>query len=341
MTFETAEAVFQYAVEVAHRLKAREVVELNLYGGEPFLNFSVVRRLVELARRIVGCRVTIFTNGATATTSQVTWCRVNSVHHRRSTAGSPLAASTTRPGDYTARWLDEGVLWQDHSATHRMTVTPATAHYVCHSVRWLHLHGHYGPIDLATDDYAAWTPEAQVAYSDQIKKLAREFVRQYKRGFVLGVENFSNFGRALFGQGGASVLGCGACWNTLGITWDSRIVSCHRAFREPAESPLCGGTLADLLAGRPTHFGPAVVGTIRGWADGGVPELCASCDARAACPQGCLHVAWKSHAAFVVENTFRCVPTRLYAAAAREINEELGGDWWRKPATVCQPFVEE
>jgi len=318
MSRETADVVVRYLN--AHNTPLVPA-ELNLYGGEPFLNFEIVQHLVASSN----ARATIFTNGASAEPWQIAWCIANGVRPKRSTAGCPEAAELTRPGGYTERWLAEGELWQDHADARRLTVTPETAPCVRQSVLWLRGKGYKGSVDLATDDYAAWPTGAQEAYSDQLALLAKDCLDEVRAGRPVWVENFSSFGRAIFAQSRVTIFGCGAGWNTWGVTWDGRIVPCHRFFREPGGSPFGGGALKMVLPGGVPRFGEVVVKAVDGWARGVERVECLACSARQCCSRGCLHV---QRAAGGMPD-HRCRFTRLYAGLARWINDESRiPRWW-------------
>jgi len=323
MSRETAAQVLAYIRRKESRQRPWDKVELNLYGGEPFLNFPIAQELAQEAQDAFGARVTIFTNGATATPEQVAWCLENSVLPKRSTAGCPEAAELTRPGDYTDRWLAEGALWRDFGVARRLTVTPKTARYVAQSIHWLHAQGYWGAVDLATDDYATWYPREVAAYSRNLKQLAREFVHQYRGGHVLGVENFLNFGRVIFGQSATKIMGCGAGWNTNAIDVRGRISPCHRFLREPQESPLCQNSISDILSGVVLGFGPAYAAWLSDCYHGRETEECRRCQARQCCQHGCLHVSLAACGTYNKSPAARCTFTRLYALLAHWIQDKL------------------
>ena len=316
---------------------AHRKVIINLYGGEPFLNWPMVQYLGTTP----SAKVNIFTNGATAERDQIDWCRTNGIVPRRSTAGCPEAAALTRPGDYTQRWLSEGSRWLDTASTHRLVAIPETARHLRRSVSWLHQEGYYGPVDIATDNYATWGRSEAAIFDHEMHVLAREFVKQYKAGKILGIENFANFGRAIYGQVGRMVLGCGAGWNTWGVTWDGRIVACHRCFREPPESALSGGRLCDILSGDRPSFGPDLVDQVAGWATAREESECLKCKARQCCPRGCLHLSSAVNGKPGASVHSWCRFTRVYARLARWIESELPDErWWEKRPTPCDSLLE-
>ena len=320
MTRETADAVLRYIDRQRDFHPAWRPMELNLYGGEPFLNFPIVQWLVDGLTEPRIC--TIFTNGATATSEQVAWCQERGVTHKRSTAGCPDAAALTRPGTYTERWLREGEWWGDYAATHRLTVTPATARYVRKSVAWLHDNGYRGPIDLATDDYVEWPAEAQAAYEKQLTWLADESIESFPAGHAVALENFTNFGRCIFGQPDVMVLGCGAGRNTVGIRWDGNaVLPCHRFFRTAGEWP--------SLSDSEPRFSYIFQERFAADADGWETDQCNCCCARQCCPHGCLHVSLVTGGDMTSHPEHRCRFIRHYAKLARQINAALAPKrWW-------------
>ena len=336
MTHDTAELVWRYLREQANFWPPSKPMELNFYGGEAFLNFPIVQYLTEASEQHVPAVLTIFTDGATANPEQIAYCREHHIFPKRSTAGCPQAAALTRPGDYTERWLEEGRLWGEYGATHRLTVTPATAPYILGSVHWLHVMGYYGDVDIAADEYADWSPDVLEIYEDQMVELAYLFVEQFRHGRVLAVENFSRFGRVLFGQSQATMLGCGAPWNTAGINVLGQITTCHRCFREPAGSPLHGGSLTDAWIG--PHYPEALANHIYGWAVRHERTDCQECNARQACQRDCLHLSWTMAHNLDASVPVRCRMIRLYVRLARWINEQLSDcQWWNKRPT--QPIL--
>ena len=332
MTEETAEQAIAYMTARRSKLPPYGQIELNLYGGEPFLNFPIAQKLVESCP---WARSTIFTNGATATPSQIAWCRDYGVTAKRSTGGCPESSEIIRPGEfYVNRWISEGRLWgeNEYAATHRLVVTPATAHTVCKSVAWLRKWGYYGDVDLAADDYVSWPKEATAAYKGQLRTLAESVVEQYNAGHVLGIENFRNFGRSIFGQGGVMVIGCGAATNTIGIAWDGLITPCHRFFRDRAGC----GTLGEVLLGNPVRFACDVEGTIETWKSGQERSECQDCSARQPCARGCMHVAAMTCGTLNGSPIARCNFIRMYAHFARWIADRLPNiKWWEQASTPC------
>jgi radical SAM protein with 4Fe4S-binding SPASM domain len=304
-------------------------VNVNFYGGEPFLNFGAVQFIAIHAP----AQFTIFTNGATATTEQVKWCQEHGIVPKRSTAGCPEAAALTRPGGYTDQWLAEGELWGDKGETHRLTVTPATAPYVTRSIAWLPQQGYRGQVDLATDDYAQWPTEAQAVYASELHQLTQLSIEHFRRGEPVGIANFTAFGRAIYGQSGAMVMGCGAGWETIGITWDGYVCLCHRFLRAVRAKPL---HLKDVLAGEPLWFGSGFRDRLADVTAGNEDSACKVCVARQCCPHGCLHVSYKLAGRYSYQPAHRCNFIRLYQNCAAEIHKALSPldpKWWEREAT--------
>jgi radical SAM protein with 4Fe4S-binding SPASM domain len=304
-------------------------INVNLHGGEPFHAFPIMQRIVESST----ARFTVFTNGATAARDQVNWCRVNHIGVQRSTAGCSEAAALTRPGDYTARWLERGAWWRDYGYSHRLTVTPATAPFVCESVRWLREHGYYGPVDLATDDYTPWPVEAQHEYEQQLDQLAEIVIAHAYADRWVATETFQNFGRAIFGQPNITVMGCGAGWETVGISVDGFVSPCHRFMRDKTLPRIA---LADILAGKERRFGKAFDGWFTDICEQKERSECLSCEARQSCPRGCPHVSYATAGNFTTQPPHRCRFIRAYRRAAMKIDAALKDRlprWWENKPT--------
>ena len=333
MSSETAEEVARYVKQLAAH--HGYTINVNLYGGEPFLNFWGVQYLCYLVANFP-VQFTIFTNGATATSDQIAWCKAHGISPKRSTAGCREAAELTRPDGYTDQWLSEGELWGDKGDAHRLTVTPTTAPYLMRSVHWLRHNGYYGPIDIATDDYATWPPAALEEFGIQLGWAANQFAADFQRGKVLPIENFSNFGRAIFGQPDAMVLGCGAGWETIGITVDGHIAPCHRFFRTWWR---LRQTITELLDGYQVDFGPSFTARLSDISSGREESDCRTCEARQCCQHGCLHVSYRTGGNFTHQPSHRCQFIRLYRQLAIKIHAAISPidpRWWERTATQLE-----
>lgn len=339
MTEDTARQVVRYIADCAQSDPLWKAMHVNFYGGEPVLNFPVVRYIATELDVALGTRplhLNLFTNGASATDGQVAECRDMQIIPRRSTAGCPEAASLTRPGDYTERWVNEGKLWQDYDSPHRLVVTPETAHHLASSVRWLHSEGYYGPVDVSTDDYAYWPQEAAEAIRDEIGWLAGEFVAQHREGRMLGIENFTQIAKALYGRPGTISLGCGAGGNTVGITWDGYIVPCHRFFREPYPYGH-----SHILDGGAPSFGDDFTAYREDCACGHEHHRCRKCPAREGCSHGCPHVSLHTMGVLGQSPRIRCDTTKTWVTETRWIDSMLrprDDQWWTRTPTPCNVF---
>lgn len=298
----------------------------HLYGGEPFLSFETMRRLVA---GTPGVSWTVFTNGITAQPWHIEWCRQHRIVPRRSIP----------PRSKRNQWLSEGILWEDYDLPHRLTVTPATASDVFSTIRWMHKRGYYGPIDIATDDYSEWDEDSIEIFENEITALSMEFIYQYGQGKMFGIENLINAGRCLYGQGEQFIIGCGAGWNTWGITRHGTIVPCHRFFRTGEGFPPIGGSVWDFLEGRQITFGSPIIEAISSWSRGSERRQCRVCEARMSCQRGCLHVSQEVFNNYESCPSHRCRFTQLFARAAKWIHDAIGKEpWWKRPVGQCPTF---
>ena len=328
MEYETADAVLDLAATLT------PPVNLNFTGGEPFLNWPTIPYIREQAEhRGIVANFTIFTNGAAASVGQVEYCLEHRILPRRSTAGCQEAADLVRNHHYTKRWLAEGERWRDYADTHRLVVTAQTARYVLQSVRWLHENGYYGPIDLAADEYATWSLEVEEALCSDLQGLTEAYVTTYRSEHPVRVENFEKMGKSLYGQGDTISLGCGASCETVGVTWDGRLVPCHRFFRDTENQS--STNLAAAIRGEPIIFGPSWAFWINDNASGWEEDKCRACEARQCCTHGCPHLSLTVGKSIHYRHPFRCNVTRFFKSLVDQIHAALSPvnpRWWERSA---------
>lgn len=344
MSMEVAEQVLQYIALLARSLPKNRHISLCLFGGEPFLNFPVVQYLIEEAdKRGLPTGRAIFTNGATAKPEQIEWCKTHRIISKRSTAGCPESAALTRPGDYMERYHAETKLWDDYHRPRRICIIPANAQYIMDNVRYFYRMGYWGMLDFATDDYADWTVEQMKVYKDQTERLAKEFVRQFHLGHIMGNEVLQLYGKKMFKHGLTMTLGCGAGWGLQGISWEGYVLPCHRMFGEQRDSPMCGGKLSDVLAGKPATFGQELREHIYACANRQEQEQCRKCVARQCCQHGCRHLSWAKFHDLSKTPEVRCEFTRHWRRLASWVHSQLGNfepAWYERRATKCGPIPD-
>lgn len=349
MTRETADLVLQYIEHILACIKGeRRHISVCLFGGEPFLNFDVMRYFVEECdRRQYPVGRAVMTNGATATPEQVRWCLQHRVVAKRSVGGCPEACALTRPGDYLDRYLAESLIWNDYHRPRRVTTIPETAKFLMQTVKFFYGKGYWGSLDFSTDDYAQWQPEQIAEYKSQTERLSREFVRQYRNGRVLGNEMLQVYGRKIYGTSKVMTIGCGAGHGLQAVTWDGYLLPCHRMLREPRTSVMCGGHLRDVLCGKPPRFGSELQDDIFRCSSGIVPKQCEGCEATQCCQHGCRHLAWATSGVLDKVPEVRCIFTRHWRRLALLVHSQLGNaqiggkPWWEARPTRCLPIPED
>jgi uncharacterized protein len=345
MSPEVAAQIVEYVSQLSTDLPPRKRVALNFFGGEPFLNFAVVQQIILAAeKRQLPIGKAIFTNGATATPEQVAWCREHDVLSKRSVGGCPEACQHTRPGDYLQWYERESAWWDDYHRPRRITTIPETAKYLMQSMKYFYSKGYYGSLDFATDDYADWPLEAIDEYKVQTERLAKEFVRQFKLGCVLGNEVLQLFARKIFANSQTMTIGCGAGWGLQAITFDGYLMPCHRFLNEPRDSVMCGGKLSDFLAGNTPQFGKDLYQYAHLCSKGVESPQCRECETRQSCQHGCRHLSWVTSGDFWKTPDVRCIFTRHWRRLAIWVHSELAlfdPKWFEREATKCQPIPEE
>jgi radical SAM protein with 4Fe4S-binding SPASM domain len=224
---ETAEQVLQYIAMLSKSLPKNRHISLCMFGGEPFLNFEVMKYVVEEAdKRKLPTGRAVMTNGATATPDQIEWCKSHRIIPKRSATGCPEACELTRPGTYLERYHAESAHYSDYGRPRRITVIPETAGYMMQTIRYFQEKGYWGMLDFSTDDYADWSDDAIQTHKDQLTRMAHEVVRQFRLGHVLCNEVLFLVARKAFESGRIISVGCGAGWGLQAITWDGYVVPC-------------------------------------------------------------------------------------------------------------------
>jgi radical SAM protein with 4Fe4S-binding SPASM domain len=227
MSMETAKQVLQYIALLAKKLPPKRHIAMCMFGGEPFLNFEVMKYIVEECdRRKLPTGRAVMTNGATATPEQIQWCKTHRITPKRSATGCPEACALTRPGNYLDRYHAETALYGDYGRPRRITVIPETAAYLMGTLRYFTKLGYFGMLDFSTDDYADWSDAAIAEHKSQLTRMAKEIVRQFRLGYVLHNEMLFLVAKKAFETSRVLSIGCGAGWGLQAITFDGYVVPC-------------------------------------------------------------------------------------------------------------------
>jgi len=346
MDASVCDLVLEYTKRLAmyyEPLQGTQPIHWNLFGGEPFVAFSVIQYLVAEAKiQQLPVEIEVYTNGAAATAEQISWCRKHKIAPKRSVGGCPEACAVTRPGSYLRRYEAATPLWDDWGTMRRVTLVPGTEQYLMRTLKYFYDRGYWGGIDFVTDDYADWAPEQIATLKEQITRLAHEFVWQFKTGYVMYNERLQIMGQWLFQEPQRLNLACGAGWGTQAITSDGYVVPCHRWLREPRDSPFCGGKLEDVLKDGP-KFGQIFVDAVLSASRLEETDECRACSARYSCQHGCYHLSWVKGGDLKKTPTVRCEVYRHYIEMAKWVHAELAPldkFWYLCTAERCSAISE-
>lgn len=349
MSREVCDQVLDYTRRLAMHHEPQQgpsPINWNLFGGEPMEAFEVIEYLVTNAeRQHLPVNVEIFTNGAVGTYEQIKWCLAHGIKPKRSVGGCPEMCALTRPGDYLQRYEERSPAWDDWGAMRRVTIVPGTEMHVMRTLKYFYDRGYWGGIDFVTDDYADWTDAQIETLKGQLTKLAEEFVRQFQAGHVMYNERLQIMAQWLFQQPRQLNIACGAGWGTQSISWDGFIFPCHRFLREPRDSPFCGGTLADAIAGNGPTFGEPFTAAVVSASKFEETDECKACSARYSCQHGCYHVSKLACGGDLGKTPrIRCEIYRYYIQLAKWVHGELAAldpIWYLCTCEPCLPISTE
>ena len=154
-----------------------EVVEIQFMGGEPLLEFPLIKECAEWlwSTPITDKQMMLFapTNGTLLTNDMKEWFAKNKdrIHLGLSFDGDMAMQNANRSSSFHNVDLDFFVkTWPNQSV--KMTISPDTISNMADGVKFLHQIGFkYISADLAMGDSVGWTKEKHCIYQTELKKL--------------------------------------------------------------------------------------------------------------------------------------------------------------------------
>lgn len=236
---EVAEQAVQFLME--HSYEEKDVT-LVLFGGEPFLNWKVLRHLVEYSveegqKRGKRVHFSLTTNGTLLTAEQMEFLNRFAVGVSVSMDGTKEAHDRNRPmaggqGSYDRVSRNVGQLMKTHrSAPVGTRVTVAKGfERVEQSLQHLLSKGFY---EVGFAPVTETNPERMLADEDlfellrQFEEIADQYVEHASHGEYLGFSNLTNILKELH-MGTNKAYGCGAGLGFFAVSPDGNLYLCHR-----------------------------------------------------------------------------------------------------------------
>lgn len=264
MPDDVAERALDLALDAAH---ARgEPLEIQLFGGEPLLEWNAVVRVATRAReraaeRGIRIALQLTTNGTLLDADRVRALAALGVHVALSLDGTERAQNASRPTRGGGPSYAAASAALDHLlASGRpfdviTVVSPETVGDLAPGVRALLDRG-VDRLTLNPSWSSPWTDAELAVLEAQLVEIAALVVAWFRRGRAVAVQPFDSaiVARATGGPRGSLGAGCGAGVSSFAIAPSGRIHGCARAVGEddPARAigHLDGGLDADRVAAR-------------------------------------------------------------------------------------------
>ena len=240
MSFEVGKAAFDYLI--AHS-GTRKNLEVDFFGGEPTLNFEVVKQLVEYGRSIEkqhnkNFRFTFTTNGVKVTDEIMDFCDkemsnvVMSLDGRRE-VNDRMRVNKNGDGCYDKivpifrKWADRR---NQQNYYIRGTYTKFNADFASDIIHMADLgfkEISIEPVVASPDEPYALSYDDLATLKNQYDILAKEMIRREKKG-----KGFNFYHYMIDLEGGPCIVkrisGCGVGTEYMAVTPDGDIYPCHQ-----------------------------------------------------------------------------------------------------------------
>ena len=180
MSMEKAKSIIQEQIKASD--DNYEAIEIQFMGGEPLLEFPLVKECAEWlwSTPITDKQIVLFapTNGTLLTDDMKGWFVKNKdrIHLGLSFDGDMAMQNANRSSSFQNVDLDFFVkTWPKQSV--KMTISPETISNMAEGVKYLHRKGFkYISADLAMGKFIGWTKEKLGIYQTELKKLVEFYL---------------------------------------------------------------------------------------------------------------------------------------------------------------------
>ena len=202
MSFETARLGMDLAIAEAWRMEG--AVDLGFFGGEPLLEWDLLRRCYDYMQEHgpaepAPVRYGLTTNMTLLTADKLEWLLERNFKLGLSIDGSPTMHDTNRcfasgRGSHSAvlpalEWVNAHPALRCEAIC---VVTPSNVHLLAEGVQWLHEHFR-GSIGLNLDYWSEWTDEQFAVFEAQYEQVMQLVLTSYRDGAkLLALKNFED-----------------------------------------------------------------------------------------------------------------------------------------------------
>jgi len=273
-------------------------LRLNFFGGEPLMNYKVIRRVIpyaeaEAARQGKRIEFWLYTNAILLDEKKIAFLKAHQVNVQVSLDGPPEVHDRMRPtvsgkGSYaiTTAHLSQLITGYAEHVILRATLTP---HYLDTLDVLAHL-AHFGTkrisleIVCGSNGDCLFDAASRERLKEEYTRLARHVLAHSPEGDLTAVDPFIKY-LFHFCTGRPRYLFCGAGTSLLGVSASGDIYLCHNLAELPA---YCLGHVASGL-------NRVALARCVFWHDVHEKQPCRECWARYICGGGCLWEANASH----------------------------------------------
>ena len=322
MDVETGKAAIDFLLRSSG---SRKHLEVDFFGGEPLLNFSVVKALVAYGRQEAEkhskvLRFTLTTNGTLLGEEETSFLNENQLSVVLSLDGRAAVNDFLRPfaddvGSYTqvrdailkfvASRGGKNYFVRGTYTAHNLDFAKDVAHLYDLGLREISLE----PVVGGVGESYALTMEHAADLCREYDRLADFYLEKQENGDPF---NFFHFNVATYNGPcfGKRIIGCGAGWDYVAVTPEGDIYPCHQ-FVGNEQFKL--GTVFTGLVNLDLPRELAQVNVYR------KPD-CLACWAKLYCSGGCHASAFHTHGTFLKPDSLACVLQKKRIECALGIN---------------------
>lgn len=230
------------------------VLRVTFFGGEPLLQFDLIRLVVEQGRADV--RFHMITNGTLLSEERIEFFRRHGVSYTLSLDGAQAAQDLERRtaggrGSFALVMARvPKILEADPYVKVNMVVTPRNASHLAEGVRFLHGTG-FRYLDIGPDFGADWDAKSFAVLRKQYRKVATYYVEAHRRGRKITITLLDDKIRAHAlndGRSHGTPSACDAGESMLSIAPSGRIYPCVQSVGDDGPADL-EHSIGDVFGG--------------------------------------------------------------------------------------------
>lgn len=237
MTREIAELGMEAGL--AEALRTGRGVDVSFFGGEPLLEWDLLRHCYEyMARRAaelgVAARYGITTNGTLLNRERLAWMAERDFLVGLSVDGSPEMHNVNRryadgQGSHAAVARALALIGEFPELRSRVicVVNPANHHFLCEGVQWLNEH-YRGVVGLNFDYWSEWSDAQFDSLCRQLETLQEKMLESYREGNPIREENIEGKIWSAFRDEDSACTHCSIGEQELAVSVDGHFFPCSR-----------------------------------------------------------------------------------------------------------------